>query len=130
MSTPEILPTLVTQAQEAVHRELPHCDPQLVLAVLLTLHRTGMLRPRTNDRYKLTQQQRAVLIGAARGETLTRTARRLARYPSTIRSHRLNAYRRLESTSLGPALVVALVSGVITLDEVLPAEHPAFGEAW
>ncbi|MEU3256150.1 hypothetical protein [Streptomyces sp. NPDC006997] len=126
MSTPESRIDLVAQAGHVVHQALPTMPRALVLEVAQALHQQGMLRPRTNRALWLTQHQRAALIGGARGETSQETARRLAVGRSTVKEHRIRAYRQLGQSGLGPALTVALVAGVIRLEDALPPGHPAF----
>jgi DNA-binding NarL/FixJ family response regulator len=123
-ATRSVPPRLVTEAVAAL---APSVGQDTAVRAALVLHRAGMLRPRpSRGQYRLTQQQRQILIGGARGESVEGTAQRLGRSYDTIRSHRRALFRNLRvDGGMTEAVTVALVAGLITLDEILPAEHPA-----
>lgn len=62
---------------------------------------------------RLTQQQVAALIGAARGEGSQATGRRLGLARDTVKTHRQNAFRSLGAHSAAQAVAIAMAAGLI-----------------
>jgi len=66
----------------------------------------------------LTPAQLETLRGAARGETTKETARRLGKSVWTVRSQKTQALRRLGARSTTHAVVRALLTGILSLDDL------------
>lgn len=65
---------------------------------------------------------RAVLLGAARGETAAETAARLWVSANTVKTHRRRAFVRLGVSSAAQAVAAAMAAGQITAADVQGGE--------
>lgn len=124
------LPRLVLQARGTIARQWQRSGStsDLSTQAAMALYGAGMLQLPHNRHLMLTQQQREVLIGAARGETAADTGRRLGRSEDTIKSHRAIAYKRLGANGATQAVALAMAAGLIRFEHVAPLV-PAEGVA-
>lgn len=69
------------------------------------------------DKIDLTERERAILEGVARGERSKEIAARLGITASTVASHLTNIYAKLGADSRASAVAKAVKSGLLSLDE-------------
>ena len=72
---------------------------------------------------KLFEQQRAVILLAAHGQTIDETATTLTISPNTVRGHRRRAFFKLDVDTIEGAIMVALRRREIFPEEVLQERY-------
>ena len=74
-------------------------------------------RAKKTDKIDLTERERAILAGVARGERSKEIAARLGITAATVAAHLTNIYTKLGADSRASAVVIAIQRGLLSLNE-------------
>ncbi len=74
-------------------------------------------RAKKTDKIDLTERERAIMVGVARGERSKEIAARLGITAATVAAHLTNIYTKLGADSRASAVAIAIQRGLLSLNE-------------
>lgn len=120
LPAPERTPSVPLSVLTAPDDLLADGDPNEPVPYVLT----ELAWTRCPATVRLTNQQLAVMLGLAHGETVRKTASRLVLGEDTVKTHRRHAYQRLGVNDGAHAVALCMALGLITREQVLGGGQP------